>query len=92
MKLRQHLKLTNETVKKCQEGSAFGFIYEAGVIDWDTAVMVTITDASFAQESCSDEEGIHSYRVALVEPTIFDRDVANCHVIAVLRRSRKDMR
>ena len=52
----QDLKLTNEAVEKCREGSSIGLVLEAGSVDWDTAVLVTIIDASFAQEEETNEK------------------------------------
>ena len=52
-------------------------------------VMVTITDASFAQESYMDKLGnekAHRSQKArmnvLCSPTIFNEDVVDCHVIS----------
>ena len=53
----QDLKWTNEAVKKCREGSHLGLIFKAQAIDWNKAVLVTIIDASFAQESETDING-----------------------------------
>ena len=53
----QDLKRTNEAVAKCREGSSIGLVFQAGTVDWNNAAIVTITDASFAQEEETDEKG-----------------------------------
>jgi len=55
--MQHELTIANEAVKRCVDNSETGMIFQAGRINWDTAVMVTITDASFAQESYTDLQG-----------------------------------
>ena len=53
----QELKWTNEAVKKCQAGSHIGLVFKAKAFKWKKAVLVSIIDASFAQESETDVKG-----------------------------------
>ena len=85
----QDLKRTNEAVTKCREGSSIGLVFQAGTVDWNNAAIVTIIDASFAQEEETNDDGNTKHHrsqiarlTALVNPTIFNEDVANCHVIS----------
>ena len=92
----QDLKWTNEAVKRCRDGSHIGLVFKAGAFDWKKAALVTIVDASFAQESETDVKGNkkeHRSQIArvtaLVDPTIFSEDVANCHVISYASQTDK---
>ena len=85
----QDLKKTNEAVAECREGSSIGLVFQAGTVDWNNAAIVTIIDASFAQEEETNDDGNTKHHrsqtarlTALVSPTIFHEDVANCHVIS----------
>ena len=82
----QDLKRTNEAVAKCREGSSIGITFQARAVDWNNAALVTIIDASFAQEEETNDDGDKKHHrsqiarlTALVDST---KDVANCHVIS----------
>ena len=63
--------------------------YHSGAINWDNAIVVTVTDASFAQETEYDENGKEkahrtqkAYMILLADPEIVDNDSARCHIWA----------
>ena len=51
------LKEANLAVEKAHKNSAKGIIWDSNAISWDTAVVVTISDASFAQETVIEGDG-----------------------------------
>ena len=82
------MKAANEAVKKMMAYSDTGLYYRAGVLTWNSAVLVTITDASFAQESYEDDKGrtkLHRSQKArmhlLCSPEIMWSSKAACHII-----------
>ena len=81
------LKETNQTLGFAKENAELGLTYHSGAINWDNAVIVTVTDASFAQETEHDADGkekAHRTQKAfmnlLVDPEIMENDSAGCHV------------
>ena len=71
-------------------------MFQAGTVDWSNAALVTIIDASFGQEDETNDDGDKKHHrsqiarlTALVNPTIFREDVANCHVISFVIRHCK---
>ena len=92
----QDLKNANAAVGKCKLYSTKGLHYKAGAIDWSTAVLVTISDASFAQDQYVDSQGnvkIHRSQIGrvhvLAEPSILDTAFANCHIISYASMTNK---
>ena len=62
-------------------------MFEAGAISWEDAIVVTVSDASFAQETVFEPDGKekpHRTQKAfinlLVNPNILTKDEASCHI------------
>ena len=53
----KYLKDVNGVLAQAKEHSKAGLYYEAGAINWETAVVVTVSDASFAQETEHEPDG-----------------------------------
>ena len=51
------LKKVNEALAQAQAYSHIGLVFRADAIDWNTAIVVSITDASFAQETVIEADG-----------------------------------
>ena len=64
------------------------FYDAAGTVGWATALLDTVSDASFAQEACVDGQGdvnMHRSQIgrvnALADLTVLADEFARCHVI-----------
>ena len=83
------LKMTNTVLREAQELSKLELICRSDAVSWNDAVMVTVSDASFAQEIEIDDSGAEkphrtqkAFISLLVDPTRCENDSAGCHIIA----------
>ena len=83
------LKETNEILSTAQEYRSDGLVFRSDAISWEDAIVVTITDASFAQETVFEHDGTEkphrtqkAYMVLLANPEILDNDSVGCHIWA----------
>jgi hypothetical protein len=81
------LKEANQAVEKAHEYSEKGIIWSSDAVSWDTAFVLTISDASFAQETVIEGDGKEkphrtqkAYMIMLVDPDILSKETAGCHV------------
>ena len=81
------LKETNLAVEQAHEYSKAGLYFSADAISWLTAMVVTASDASFAQETIITPDGKElphrtqkAFMVLLVDPDILSNDTAGCHI------------
>ena len=51
------LKETNLALEQARQYASEGLTFHAKAIDWETCVIVTVTDASFAQETIIEPDG-----------------------------------
>ena len=81
------LKNANRAVKQAKDFSTEGLYYCSDAISWDSAVVVTVTDASFAGETVIEPSGIEkphrtqkAFMILLVDPAILTGHKAGCHI------------
>jgi len=81
------LKETNQTLVQAMDYSKAGLFYDSKAISWEHALVVTVTDASFAQETIIEPDGREkphrtqkAFMILLVDPSITERDEAGCHI------------
>ena len=81
------LKETNQAVGMAKEDSHIGITYKSDAISWDNCVVVTVSDASFCQETVIEPNGTEkahrsqkAFMVLLVDPEILTKDEAGCHI------------
>ena len=84
------LKEANQAVDKAHVYSEKGMIWDSNAISWDTAVVVTISDAIFAQETVIEGDGKEkphrtqkAFMIMMVDPDILSKDTAGCHVMGI---------
>merc|ERR1712039_190057 len=81
------LHFANKTLQQAKADSNLGMTFKARAFDWHNAVVVSITDASFAGEKLVVEDKTFPRRsqkgriTALADPKIWDGDKANMHII-----------
>jgi hypothetical protein len=81
------LKIANRTIEHAKKHASTGILYKAGAIDWDTAVVGTISDASHSNETEAVGERTELYRsqgarfVVLASPSLRDQDVFDYHIM-----------
>ena len=51
------MKKVNEALAQAQEYSHIGLVFRSDAISWENASVISITDASFAQETVIDPDG-----------------------------------
>ena len=85
-KLRD-FKQANQAIEQAKEFADVGVIYHHDAINWDSVIVVTITDASFAQETVIEANGIEKphrtqkeFAVLLVDPAIVKEKEAGAHL------------
>jgi hypothetical protein len=83
------LKETNAAVDQAHKYADQGLTYNARSISWETAIVVSVTDASFAQETVIEPNGLEkphrtqkAFMNLLVDPSITTSDTAPCHIWA----------
>ena len=83
------MKEINQAVEQAHDISGKGICFSSSAISWDTAMVVTVIDASFAQETViqpDSKEQPHrtqkAFMILLVDPDITSKDKAGCHVWA----------
>ena len=83
------MKETNGALEQAIEYSKKGINFKSDAINWTTAIVVSITDASFAQETITEPDGNvkphrtqKAYMNLLVDPEICRRERAGCHIWA----------
>ena len=83
------LKETNQILETAQEYKSERLLFQSDAICWTDAIVVTITDASFAQETVIETDGNEkphrtqkAYMILLCSPDILDNDSAGCHIWA----------
>jgi hypothetical protein len=81
------LKETNQTLVQVKEFADRGLYYDSSAIAWDSAVVVTVSDASFAQETNIEPDGKEkphrtqkAFMILLVDPKITSQEEAGCHI------------
>ena len=81
------MKETNQALALAKRNADTGLTYHSWAINWDDAIVVTVTDASFAQETEVEPDGREknhrtqkAYMNLLVSPEIIDNDSAGCHI------------
>ena len=81
------LKEANLALTQAKDFSDRGSLFEANVIFWLSMVVVTVTDASFANETIQEPDGTEkqhrtqkAFMVLLVDPKILTCDEASCHI------------
>jgi len=81
------LKEANQAVEKAHAYSEKGILWRSDAISWETALVVTITDASFAQETVIESDGKEkphrtqkAYMIMLVDPDILSKETAGSHI------------
>ena len=83
------LKEANECLNTAREYKSDGLIFRSDAISWENAIVVTVSDASFAQETIIEHDGNEkphrtqkAYMILLCDPAILDNDTAGCHIWA----------
>ena len=83
------LKETNIALQQALEYSDKGIVFRSDAISWATAIVVSVTDASFAQETVIEPNGNikphrtqKAYMNLLVDPEICKKETAGCHIWA----------
>ena len=81
------LKDTNSTVEQARDYSAAYLKFRSDAINWDDCIIVTVTDASFAQETIVEANGKtkphrtqKAFMILLVDPSIVHNPTAGCHI------------
>ena len=81
------LKLINEALAQAKKHSKAGSWFEAGAISWDTAIVVTVSEASFAQERVQEADGTEkphrteqAFSNLLADPCITKQSSAKCQI------------
>ena len=81
------LKETNQSLGQARDYSNEGILFRSNAISWDTAMVVTVTDASFAQETVIEPDGKEkphrtqkAFMNLLVDPEIITNEEAGCHI------------
>ena len=83
----KHLNEANRVLQMAQTDATKGLLFKAGAFDWNTAVMTTITDASFANETKIVDDKVFPRRsqkgrlTVLAGPGIWHGDKEYFHVI-----------
>ena len=83
------LKEANQVLDTAREYKSDGLIFRSDAISWTDAIVVTVSDASFAQETFIEHDGNEkphrtqkAYMILLCHPDILDNDNAGCHIWA----------
>jgi hypothetical protein len=83
------LKETNQALAQAQEYSEEGIVFHSNAFSWDNCIVVSVTDASFAQETVIEHDGKEkphrtqkAFMNLLVDPAILTNSEAGCHVWA----------
>ena len=81
------LKDVNDALEQAKEYSESGILFSSKAISWTDAIVVTVTDASFAQETIIEADGnVKPHRTQkpfmnlLVNPEILENEEAGCHI------------
>ena len=81
------LKDTNSTVEQARDYAGAYLKFRSDAINWDDCIIVTVTDASFAQETIVEASGKlkphrtqKAFMVLLVDPSIVHNPTAGCHI------------
>ena len=95
--LVKHLDACNRVLQETQCTSDEGLFFKAGAFDFNDAILVTISDASWAGETLIIDDKIfprrsqHGYFIALGEPKLWDQDEGYLHILGwksgILRRT-----
>lgn len=85
----KHLRETNQILDTPQGYKPDGLLFRSDAICWTDAIVVTVTDASFAQEAVIETNGNEkphrtqkAYIILLCSPDILENDSAGCHTLA----------
>ena len=91
------LKEANQALDMAKEHSGMGLTIKSDAISWTDCVLVTVTDASFAQETIIEPSGREKpqrsqkeYMILFVHPDILKQNTAGCHIYGY--RSTTDKR
>ena len=83
------MKETNQALAQAKEHSNAGLVFHTDAIRWETALVVSVTDASFAQETVIEPDGTEKphrtqkvFLNLLVDPDLTTKTGAGCHVWA----------
>ena len=81
------LKDTNQVLGQAKDYADRELFYDSKAISWTDAVVVTVSDASFAQETIIEPDGKmkphrtqKAFMILLVDPKITKQDEAGCHI------------
>jgi hypothetical protein len=81
------LKETNQALEQALQYSDSGILFRSDAISWADAIVVSVTDASFAQETVNEPDGTvkphrtqKAFMNLLVNPKITKEDSAGCHI------------
>ena len=81
------LKETNQALDMAKEHSGMGLTFKSDAISWTDCVLVTVTDASFANETIIEPSGREkpqrsqkAYMILFVHPDILKQNTAGCHI------------
>ena len=81
------LEVANKVVEFAVESADIGLTYRNGILDWETSVIVSMSDASFGNETVNTPRGQephHSQQgriTMLVSPEVWKEDKAGMHII-----------
>ena len=81
------LSFANKLLQEAKEESHLGMTFKAKAFDWNDAILVTISDASFAGEKLVVDDQVFPRRsqrgriTCIADPKIWDGDKANMHII-----------
>ena len=83
----QDLKETNSALTMAKDYSDMGITFRSDAVSWTDMIVVTVTDASFAQETDVEPSGRvkphrsqKAFAVLLVHPDIVTKQTAGCHL------------
>ena len=83
----KHLEACNQLLKEAKETAEQGILYRAGAFDFQQAIMVTISDASWANDTKMVDDKVFPRRSqfgrinALGHPRLWDNDEGALHII-----------
>ena len=81
------LTFANKTLDEAKKTVSRGLTYPAGILDWNKAILVTISDASFASETRCENGRTMPRRsqkgrvTILADPSIWDQNKAPMYVL-----------
>ena len=83
----KHLETCNQLLKEAKETASQGILYKAGAFDFQKMLMITISDASWANDEKIIDDKVFPRRsqygriTALGHPSLWDSDEGLIHII-----------